>query len=209
MDDLSITPISNTAATGYLHAAARRLCCGNMLATYKRHGMNWDDEQFAECWRDNENFAIRVNGEWVGFLSLKALPDMLYLRDLQLLPHWQGRGIGSACLDWLITRVCQPDTTRPVGMTIDEATDHQHRALRLRVFSDSPALGLYKRHGFVLVNEQSTPTRGGNILAMEKRVTLDRGELGTSEARQYQGIATAAVQAAMLNSRNSASHNVS
>ncbi|BBO56202.1 GNAT family N-acetyltransferase [Cobetia sp. AM6] len=172
MDDLSITPISDSACSSYLSAAARRLCCGNMLATYKRHGMSWDEELFSERWQDNENYAIRINGEWVGFISLKALPDILYLRDLQLVPHWQGRGVGSACLNWLIQLATQQEYGQSLmkdrASELSPGAQPCPRALRLRVFSNSPALALYQRHGFTLVNEQCTPTRSGSIMALER-----------------------------------------
>lgn len=167
MDDLSITPINDTPANRYLIDAAQRLCCGNMLATYKRHGFHWNEDQFKEKWQDNKNFAIRVNGEWVGFLSLKVLTDMLYLRDLQLLPDWQRRGIGSACLEWIISLARQPEISLQTADTHEMKIQKHLRALRLRVFSDSSALALYERHGFEQVSEQCTPTRAGGILALQ------------------------------------------
>ena len=179
MDDLSISPIDDTPANRYLNAAAQRLCCGNMLTTYKRHGFHWDVEQFEEKWQDNKNFAVRINGEWIGFLSLKILPDMLYLRDLQLLPDWQRRGIGSACLTWLISLAHQP------GISLQTADIHEMKiqkhvsSLRLRVFSDSPALALYERHGFVMLDEPFTPTRAGGIRAMQRTIQATPQALDT------------------------------
>ncbi|MDH2374679.1 GNAT family N-acetyltransferase [Cobetia sp. 3AK] len=171
MDDLSISPIYDTPANRYLNAAAHRLSCGNMLATYKRHGFHWDAEQFEEKWQDNKNFAVRLNGEWIGFISLKSLNDMVYLRDLQLVAQWQGRGIGSTCLSWLIDCLSkrQPHDT----------------LLRLRAFSDSPAIALYERHGFLRLEEPFTPTRAGGIIAMQRKVKTGARAMTSSEMSSH------------------------
>jgi len=87
-------------------------------------------------------------------------------------PHWQGRGVGSACLNWLIQLATQQEYGQSLmkdrASELSPGAQPCPRALRLRVFSDSPALALYQRHGFTLVNEQCTPTRSGSIMALER-----------------------------------------
>lgn len=55
-----------------------------------------------------------------------------YIRDLQIEPDWQSRGIGSAA----------------IAYAMEIAGQAGFRLLRLRVFCINPAVALYERQGF-------------------------------------------------------------
>ena len=73
-------------------------------------------------------FVPEVNGVVVGILTLKpAFIDKLFIA-----PHWQGFGIGSACLDFA-------KSVYPAGIELHSAQQNYG------------ACRLYERHGFIAV----------------------------------------------------------
>jgi ribosomal protein S18 acetylase RimI-like enzyme len=73
----------------------------------------------------------------VGVLRFSYSSDATFLRDFQLLPEFQGRGVGTKCLD----------------LVVRHALDSQSTKLVLRVFSENPAINLYESKGFVRTSE--------------------------------------------------------
>lgn len=72
----------------------------------------------------------------LGVVSLNDMEKSLHIRQLQIMPAFQGKGIGSAALDVVKKRalqLCLPIT--------------------LNVLLKNPARALYLRHGFQVVNK--------------------------------------------------------
>ncbi len=91
-----------------------------------------------ETWREElDNYEVHLNQIRVGVLRFSYSVDTTFLRDFQLLPEFQGRGIGAKCLD-LVAR---------------HALNCQSTKLVLRVFSENPAINLYESKGFVRTSE--------------------------------------------------------
>lgn len=111
---------------------AERLSHDNMAAYRASRNIAWDPARFEASWASFDNRVIESQGVAVGVLRLYALPDALEIRDLQLLPAHQGRGLGS----WAVAQAFQ----RAVELGKPE--------LRLRVFPENPARRLYDRLGF-------------------------------------------------------------
>ena len=85
--------------------------------------------------RPNARFeTIERRGRPIGRLVVDRREDEIHLVDIALLPGSRGRGIGGA----LIRRLCEQGG-RPV---------------RLRVERTNPALGLYRRLGFVEIGDE-------------------------------------------------------
>ena len=78
---------------------------------------------------------IEHRGRPIGRLIVDRRDDEIHLVDIALLPGARGRGIGGA----LIRGLCEPGG-RPV---------------RLRVERRNPALGLYRRLGFVEIGDEN------------------------------------------------------
>ncbi|GHC12707.1 GNAT family N-acetyltransferase [Thermomonas carbonis] len=105
---------------------------GNMSRYLADRAIDWDPERFLRSWTDFENFIIQLDGQDIGLLRLTPEQHGLGLRDLQILPTHQNRGIGS----WA------------VGQAKTIATSRGFQRLQLRVYDDNPAKRLYARMGF-------------------------------------------------------------
>jgi ribosomal protein S18 acetylase RimI-like enzyme len=113
----------------------------NMMSYRQARDVAWDSERFRQSWRDFENLAIIDDSQCLlGFVRLLVEGDALAIRDLQILPEFQYRGIGS----WAISQVKQMAMAR--GFAV----------VQLRVYPENPALALYTRHGFVVDRVENT-----------------------------------------------------
>jgi GNAT superfamily N-acetyltransferase len=97
----------------------------------------------------------------LGFLSAEVQPDALHIREVSVIPPWQGRGIGKA----LVERVA------------DEAVQRGFPALTLTTFRD---IGwnepFYQRLGFSTLGESDIGPRLSSILEDEGRHGLPRAQ---------------------------------
>lgn len=104
----------------------------------------WDDTYQKEL--HNRRFAsqdlriIQFNGTDVGFLSTSSTTDTLNVDQVYILPEYQGKGIGSACLRGII----------------DDASLEQ-KPVTLQVLKiNTRATAFYQRLEFAIVDENST-----------------------------------------------------
>ena len=104
----------------------------NMAAYNLARNILWDPQRFLASWSQFENFIITADGNSAGLLRLLAVDGALEIRDLQLLPTYQRRGIGT----WAVMQA----KSQAVSRTISE--------LILRVYPENPAQRLYLRLGF-------------------------------------------------------------
>ena len=116
---------------------AESLTKTNMSSYYQARGIIWDHNQFVSSWMELDNYEVHLNQTRVGVLRFSYSGDVTFLRDFQILPAFQGRGIGSKCLD----------------LVVRYALDRQSTKLVLRVFSENPAINLYESKGFVRISE--------------------------------------------------------
>jgi GNAT superfamily N-acetyltransferase len=114
------------------------------LGAYVDATWGWDDDDQRRMFDDR--FApegvnlIEVDGEAAGVLSFEERDAEIFLAFIELLPRWQGQGIGTAIVSLLL------DTA--------EAT---RKPLMLRVLRTNPrAAGLYLRLGLDVVGETDT-----------------------------------------------------
>lgn len=104
----------------------------------------WDDTYQKEL--HNRRFAsqnlriIQFNGTDVGFISTSNSPDTLKVNQIYILPDYQGRGIGTACMRGII----------------DDANFEQ-KPVTLQVLRiNTRATAFYERLGFTIVDENAT-----------------------------------------------------
>ena len=104
----------------------------------------WDDSYQRQL--HNRRFAaqdfriIQFREVDVGFLAISHTSDMLKINQLFILPEYQGRGIGSACM----TRI------------IDNANLEQKPVVLQVLKVNTRGIAFYQRLGFTIVNESST-----------------------------------------------------
>ncbi|MBW8311310.1 MAG: GNAT family N-acetyltransferase [Rhizobium sp.] len=130
-------PATLRPATPADRAFAERLSHDNMAAYRAARNIAWDPARFEASWASFDNRVIESRGVAVGVLRLHGLPDALEIRDLQLLPAHQGRGLGA----WAVRQAFR------------RAAELGKPELRLRVFPENPARRLYERLGFAVVAE--------------------------------------------------------
>lgn len=71
----------------------------NMYQYYQRLAPDWDVAKVLQATEDLENYDILYNHEVVGVLRLQFEGQYCYLRDLQVVPTLQNKGIGKAALN--------------------------------------------------------------------------------------------------------------
>ena len=116
---------------------AESLTKTNMASYYQARGILWDHNQFLSSWEDLDNYEVLLDRIRVGVVRFSYSANTTFRRDLQLLPKFQGKGIGSICLD----------------LAVRHAFNRQSTLLVLRVFSENPAIKLYESKGFVRTSE--------------------------------------------------------
>jgi len=123
----------------------------NMLGYYRKHGLIWRNDLFRASWDASENYIVEWAGIPIGVLRIDIEGPALHVRDIHVVSTHRNLGAGTFLLKQA------RDIARLRGL----------RLLRLRVFSDNPAAGLYRRFGFRTVGEER---HLGPILRMECRV---------------------------------------
>jgi ribosomal protein S18 acetylase RimI-like enzyme len=116
---------------------ARELTCQNMLRYYIDHDLLWQDEAFDVAWDGRDNWLLLLGDVSVGYFSLSRDRRALYIRELQIAEAFRRQGAGSWAIDQVIAMA------RTEGLP----------ALRLTVFENNPAQGLYKRKGLNVCGE--------------------------------------------------------
>jgi ribosomal protein S18 acetylase RimI-like enzyme len=104
----------------------------------------WDDAAQAERYRQRLVVAryriVEQDGHAVGAVCTSDEEDHLSIIELQILPEWQNRGIGSAILEKQIQR----------------AASLKKAQVRLQVLRENRARRLYERRGFAVTSESET-----------------------------------------------------
>lgn len=103
----------------------------------------WDEEWQRQCFEEKWQCAnyqiIEKEGTRIGTMRVTHQDDHAFLNEIQLLPDFQGRGIGSKLIRRELERA------------------HKHNIpLRLRVLKENRARSLYERLGFVVYGETDT-----------------------------------------------------
>lgn len=98
----------------------------------------WQADYFRQKFDPRARKIIVIDGQDAGVLVVEEKPDELYLGLIELLPDFQGRGIGSSILRRLKREA--EDKGLPLGL----------RVLR----TNEPARRLYERLGFQVVEDE-------------------------------------------------------
>ena len=114
------------------------------FSEYVKQVWGWDNSYQREL--HNRRFAaqdvciIQLHEVDIGFLAVSHTSDMLKVNQLFILPEYQGRGIGSACM----TRI------------IDDANLEQKFVVLQVLKVNTRGITFYQRLGFTIVGESTT-----------------------------------------------------
>ena len=111
---------------------------------YVEQVWGWDDDYQRELHNrrfDSQDLRIiQFRGTDIGFLATSSTPDTLKVNQIYILPEYQGRGIGSACM----TRI------------VDDAS-LEMKSVALQVLKvNTRGTAFYQRLGFTIVGESAT-----------------------------------------------------
>jgi ribosomal protein S18 acetylase RimI-like enzyme len=117
------------------------------MLEYVRRVWGWDEDEQRRLHRRRfaeQAFQVVVaNGKEAGVLALSYEPDCVQVNQLLVLPDYQGKGVGTACMEHVI-----------------EDADGRGLAVRLQVLKVNPqAPGFYRRLGFRIVGEDDIHIR--------------------------------------------------
>jgi ribosomal protein S18 acetylase RimI-like enzyme len=112
----------------------------------------WRIDLFYASWLGSENFILESDGERIGVLRVKEKGDLLRICDVQVAIGHRGLGAGTYMLD----------------MAHIEARARGLRGLQLCAFVDNPAVQLYLRMGYRII--QPTGGQHPSIHNMERPV---------------------------------------
>lgn len=103
----------------------------------------WDetiqDGFFSAKWGKNSDQIILLDGSPIGALSIAQHADHIFLYEIQILPEYQGRGLGSRIIKQQL-----------------EYAQKLHLPLRLQVLRENRAKQLYLRLGFSVIGTSDT-----------------------------------------------------
>jgi GNAT superfamily N-acetyltransferase len=99
----------------------------------------WQRDYFRQKFDPAATEIIGFDGRDIGILKLERRPDELFLALIEILPEWQGRGIGAAVILDVLAQGVQ------WGLPVT-----------LQVLYNNPARFLYERLGFVLTGRTET-----------------------------------------------------
>lgn len=116
----------------------RALAQANMQPYLAKRGQHWSRTGWDDKAPSREFFELYVERERVGFVSLWRDNDnvSIHIGDLQLESAFRNRGIGA----------------RAIERVFAMARSRELREVTLNVFRDNPAIHLYERMGFTVID---------------------------------------------------------
>jgi len=99
----------------------------------------WQQNYFRQQFNPSANQIIVSQGQDVGVVSVSEKDSEIFLSNIELLPEFQGRGIGTS-----VIRAVLEDAKR------------KEKAVVLRVLKVNPVRRLYERLGFSVAGETAT-----------------------------------------------------
>jgi len=109
-----------------------------MVKHLEKAGLYLTDQQHSVKVKEffNDTQIILLNNKAIGALKLAIFSSSLHIRQFQISPKMQGKGVGSRVLEDVINR----------GLKLK-------LPITLNVLLVNPAKDLYLRHGFVITSE--------------------------------------------------------
>jgi ribosomal protein S18 acetylase RimI-like enzyme len=135
--DYSLRPVieADRAWLRALHHAAMREAVEAMWG--------WDeqvqDELFEKGFTPENQWIVHMDGQDVGVIGVTRRPSEYFLDNIQIVPAYQGRGIGSALI-----------------LELQDRADREGVPIGLQVIRSNRARKFYERLGFVVTHRSDT-----------------------------------------------------
>ena len=143
---ISVKPCSKDRDEKFIRELTKENCYD-----YLNNTIGWDEARYLQEPRFPERYMMLFHqNNCIGFLSLREQSDYLYIETLQLIQQYRRQGIG----------------TKLLQLVEDLAKDKTKDKIRLRVINGNPALSLYRRNGFGVVEDLEW------CLLMEKTINV-------------------------------------
>jgi ribosomal protein S18 acetylase RimI-like enzyme len=120
----------------HLHRAAMQTYVAQTWGTWDEE---WQLQHFGQHFDPSVCQIIMLHGQDIGVISVVRQVNGIFLSNLELLPAYRGRGIGTDLIKTLLAEAQQNGI-----------------ALTLQVLKVNPARRLYERLGFVISGETAT-----------------------------------------------------
>ena len=115
-----------------------QLSKAQMNQYFEEHSLEWNENEQKEFLNESEVFRI-LDPVFSGYLQLCEKEGELFIYNLQIVPAFQGRGIG----------------TKVINHVIEMAKGNGAKAVRLGSFKSNRVSMLYERLGFKAIRENS------------------------------------------------------
>jgi ribosomal protein S18 acetylase RimI-like enzyme len=99
----------------------------------------WQEERFRQQFNPSAYQIIISQDQDVGMLSVRETPSEIFLSNIEVLPEFQGQGIGSSAIRLVL-----------------EDAERRGKPVMLQVLKINPARRLYERLGFWVIGETAT-----------------------------------------------------
>jgi putative acetyltransferase len=120
--------------------AIHRAALGNYVAATWGWDEQWQLAYFRDHFNSYERSIIEVGGKTIGFLDVVEREDCVSLENIEIIPAYQGRTIGTTIIRGLISRA-----------------EAMHAPLKLQVLKvNGRAQALYDRLGFRCIGDTKT-----------------------------------------------------
>jgi len=112
----------------------------NMKPYLDKYWGGWIPKNFRNHFKDSNVRIIQRLNKRIGYMDFEFKEDFLYINNIQISTTYRNKGLGSALINLL-------------G---NEAKKENIKKIRLKVFKDNPAIGLYKRIGFKKIKDDKS-----------------------------------------------------
>jgi ribosomal protein S18 acetylase RimI-like enzyme len=120
----------------FLRTLSDRVYYDLVLKQFHHWDANWQERHFEDKWRIGKWQVIALCTQAIGALWITEAPEFIKLHEIQILPEFQNKGIG----------------TRLISEVLVKSTE-EHKPVRLEVLKKNRAKELYLRLGFIVESE--------------------------------------------------------
>lgn len=108
----------------------------NMEKDVVEYWGNWDEKKFRESIKKENTNIIYLDKKRIGFVNVSQKRKVAYLNNIQIIPAFQGKGIGRLIMEFVEKKLRKSDAKK----------------IKLQVFRKKPAVFFYQKLGYLAVN---------------------------------------------------------